>query len=117
MNIESTLIEALSNLVTTPDPVIEYRLHYNESGDIFMCSMQSHPDSTQYIVVTKDQYERYFRYRVVEGKLELIPQNIAIRTPFVKSTKGFRVVKNHASLLLQDNEEYSDIEYYDTRNS
>lgn len=117
MNTESTLLEALSNLIVTPDPIIEYRLHYNDAGDITMCSMQSHPESTQYVVVTKEQYERYFRYRVVQGKLELIEQHNEIRVSFIKSTKGFRVVKNHASLLLQDNEEYPETEYYDTRNS
>ena len=117
MNNESELVKALEELIVTPDPVTEYRLYYDEFGNVVMCMMQGPFPEGRYIVVTKEQYEMYFKYRIVKGKLELIPVNHGYRVPFIKNKKGFRVVKNHASLLLQDNEEYPETEYYDTRNS
>jgi len=118
MNSELELIKALSQLVVTPDPVIEYRMYYDETGTIVMCMMQGpFPDNSSYVIATKEQYELYWKYRVVDGKLELIPDTIDYSAPFVKSNKGFKVVKNNASLLLAEDEEYLNIEYYDTRNS
>ena len=42
-------------LVITHKVEIEYRLHYNELGEITCCTMQQHPDSDSYIVVTKEE--------------------------------------------------------------
>lgn len=118
MSSESELLKALAGLVVTPDPLIEYRLYYDESGSVVMCMMQApFPDNNSYVVVTKEQYELYWKYKVVKGKLELIPTDVGYRTAFVKSASGFRVVKNHAALLLTANEQHTDIEYYDTRTS
>lgn len=118
MSIESDFFEEVNRLlVVTPDPVIEYRLHYNEHGDIVMCSMQQHPESDNYIVTDKETYEMYFRYRVVKGKLELIKHDHGLMASLVKSTKGFKVVRNHAALLLESNETYNDTEYYDSRDN
>ena len=102
-------------MVVTPDPVIEYRLHYNEHGDIYSCTMLDHPADTQYIVADKDTYDLFHRYRVIDGKLVLIPIDDGLQRPLIKSTRGFAVVKNNAALLLE-NEEYNDTEYYDKRN-
>ena len=116
MNSESELIKALQSMVVTEDPPIEYRLHYNAAGDIVMCSMQQHPESESYLVVTKEQYDLYHRYCVVKGKLTLIEHDAGTRVALVTSTTGFAVVKNNAALLLEDNETFNDIEYYDYRN-
>lgn len=118
MSSDSELIKALEGMVITPDPETQYRMYYNEVGDIVMCMMQApFPDNKNYIVASKDQYEIYWRYKVVDGKLELIQHNIDFKVSFIKSNKGFRVVKNHASLLLEQEELFKDIEYYDTRNN
>jgi len=118
MSTELDFFEEVRRLmVVTPDPVIEYRLHYNEHGDIVMCSMQEHPDSDNYIVTDKETYEMYFRYRVVKGKLELIKHDHGLMTSLVKSTKRFTVVRNHAALLLELTETYNDTEYYDSRDN
>ena len=115
MNTDSELIKALNQLIVTEDEPLEYRLHYNDIGDIFMCSMQQHPANENYIVVDREIYDRYFRYRVVNGKLELINQNNGVKPSLVKGTKDFQVVKNNAALLLEENEHYIDTEYYDRR--
>jgi hypothetical protein len=117
MNSEAELLKALNSLVHTEDEPIEYRLHYNESGNIYLCTMVQHPESTQYIVVDKKTYDVYHRYRVVNGKLENIVQNNGLVLQLVKSDKGYKVVKNNAALLIEENETYTNIEYYDRRNN
>lgn len=117
MSNESEFLEEVRRLlVVTPDPVIEYRLHYDDSGDIIMCSMQHHPESNNYVVTDKKTYEMYFRYRVVKGKLELIKHDHGLMSSLIKSTNGFRVVRDHAALLVESNETYNNTEYYDSRN-
>ena len=98
----------------TPEP-IEYRIHYDDTGHITMCSMQQHPDNTRYLVVDKDQYDHYYRYRVniQRKRLEMIALDLGICVQLEKSDHGFAVVKNHAGLVLEDDEYYKEIEYYD----
>jgi hypothetical protein len=117
MSSESELIKALSEMVVTEDPPIEYRLHYNEQGDVYMCSMQQHPDNDKFIVVTREQYDLYFRYRVDHGKLTLIEHDMGIKKPFKLSDRGFKTVKNHPALILLPDETYRETEYYDHRNN
>jgi hypothetical protein len=117
MSSESELIKALSQMVVTQDPPIEYRLHYNEDGNIYMCSMQTHPDSEQYIVVDKETYAVYFRYQVVNKKLKLIEHDTGVRVALLKKESGTPVVKNHASLVIEPNETYPHIEHYEYRNN
>jgi len=95
---------------------IEYRIHYDDTGHIIMCSMQNHPNNQQYLIVDKQSYDQYFRYRVnVKRKtLEKIVIDHGIRVKLKKSNHGFAVVKNQAGLILDADEEYIDIEYYDT---
>ena len=117
MNNESELIKALSEMIITEDEAIEYRLHYNESGDIYLCTMVQHPEGTRYVVVDKETYDVYHRYHVVDGVLEKIVQKNGLFVNLVKSTSGYKVVKNNAALLIEESEEYPDIEYYDRRTS
>lgn len=117
MSSESELIKALESMVITADPVIEYRLYYNEDGDIIACSMQEHLDLPNYVVVDKTIYEMYHRYRVINSKVVLIEHNTGVKVSFVPSSKGFRVVKNNIALLLTTDEVYNDTEYYDYRNN
>ena len=109
--------DEFSNLL---DPVsvteLEYRLHYNELGEITLCTMSDHPDSTQYLVVTKDEYENYFRYCVVKGKLVKIEHDSQYRVRLKKSTTGFPTVAGHAGLVIEENEVYNNIEYYEPNN-
>jgi hypothetical protein len=95
--------------------VLEYRLHYNNDGNIVQCTMIQHPESTQYIVVDRNTYDNYFRYRIANGKLILITQDSVYHVKLTQSTVGFPVVKNHANLLLEVDETYKEIEYYDHR--
>jgi hypothetical protein len=108
-------VALLLNPVITSD--IEYRLHYNVLGEIISCSMIEHPDNTQYLVVTKEEYDTYFQYRVVDNKLKKIDRDAGYRVKLQKSVGGCCVVKDHASLVLEPNETYITTEYYDHRNN
>lgn len=110
-----TVLASLGQII--PDP-IEYRLHYNDAGDITMCSSQNHPVNEQYIIVDKDTYNNYTQYRVnaVHKKLEKIAINLGISVKLKKSDSGYPVVKRHAGLIVESDETYKDVEYYDTVN-
>ena len=97
--------------------IIEYRLHYNDLGEIITCSMIDHPDElTQYLVVDEKTYHNYFRYSVVKGMLKVIEFDSRYSVQLKKSDSGFAVVKDHAGLLIEPNETYKGIEYYDRIN-
>ena len=101
----------VENLIKPITPVVlEYRLYYNEEGDITSCSMQNHAEGN-YIVVTQDEYEHYFQYQVIKGKLVKIDNDARYRVQLAKNTRGFPVVLGHAGLIIED-ETYTDVEYY-----
>jgi hypothetical protein len=97
---------------------IEYRLYYNDLGEIVACSMtEPYEDLPQYKIVTKEQYDKYFDYCVVNHQLEKINKKIANCVKLEKSVTGFCVVKNHASLVLEEQEIHMETEYYAYRNN
>jgi hypothetical protein len=95
---------------------IEYRVHYNDGGEIYLCTMQNHPVETQYLIVTKDEYDNYFNYRIVNGMLKRVVHDGGYHVQLQKSSSGYMTVKGHAGLLLE-NEEYPEIEHYEYRNN
>ena len=97
-----------------PKLELEYRLYYNELGHITSRSSYNHKDGN-YIAVTKDEYDCYFQYQVVNNKLVKIDNDAGYRVQLTKSTQGFRVVQGHAGILIED-EDYTDIEYYERTN-
>ena len=116
MNSIDELIRAfdlIDEIVVEP---VEYRIHHDTAGNITMCTMQDHPDDTQYIVVSKDEYDNYFRYYVVDSKLKKIDIPTSNSIQLTKSDSGYPVVKNHAGILIESNESYAKTEYYDRIN-
>jgi hypothetical protein len=96
---------------------LEYRLYYNELGEIVSGSMVDHSGADNYIVVTPTEYDRYFEYRVVTGQLKKIDRDAGYRVKLKQSTNGYQVVKGHAGLLLEFGETYQKTEYYEYRNN
>jgi len=120
MSLDPELIKELQRLekeMNGPEPIREYRLYYDYTGKITqLAEISPFPEGDKYIVVDKSVYENYFNYHIVNSKAERIVRDIGhLTSSLVKSNSGFRVVKNHAALLLEHDEEYSTIEYYDTR--
>lgn len=116
MNSTNEFLLALSQLQPLVQEPIEYRIHYDSTGNIIMCTMQQHPTDTTYIVVSKYEYDNYFRYTVVDNKLKLIEMNPEQHVQLKKSTTGYKVVKNHAGLIVEPGETYDDVEYYERTN-
>lgn len=79
--------------------------------------MQDHPKTRDYVVVTYDEYTRYFDYCIVRGQLKKIDKAVLPTCQLKKSTTGTAVVLGHAALVLDSTETYSNTEYYDQRNS
>jgi hypothetical protein len=102
----------VESLIEKTVPIeIEYRMYYDQDGNITTCSMQQHQESGDYIVVEKAVYDNYFNYQIINGKLKKIDRSYVHRVQLTKSTQGYKVVSGHAGLLIED-EEYTDIEYY-----
>ena len=103
-------MEQFASIIEDPR---EYRLHYNASGGIYMCTQQNHPTDTEYLVVDEATYLEYQKYQIVKGKLKIIDIDPGYRVQLKKSDAGYKVVKNHAGIVLADDEEYENVEYYD----
>lgn len=116
MNSESEFLAALEQLMSIAEEPIEYRVYYNQDGKITQCSMRNHSTEGNYLIVTADEYENYFRYTVVNCKLKKIDIAYSFHLNLKKGDSQYRVVKNHAGLLLEPDETYTDTEYYDTNN-
>jgi hypothetical protein len=90
---------------------LEYRVYYDDDGIIYRCSMQQH-EPGDYIVVPKEQYDLYYHYRVVRGQMVKIDTDARYRVQLQRSTSGYATVAGHAGLLIEEDEEYPDIEYH-----
>jgi hypothetical protein len=108
-------VNALVTPVNVPD--LEYHWHYDDSGQIYACSMMDHPESESYVIVDKKIYDRYFDYVVVQGRPVKVLSDAGHRVRLKKSTDGgVPVVAGHAALILESTESHTDIEYYAYRN-
>ena len=111
--------QEFASLVVQPTtPKIEYRLYYNEFGEITLGTntVNDSMPTGDFLVVTEDEYTHYYQYKVVKGKLKVIAKDPGYVVQLEKATTGYTVVANHASLLLESSDEYNDVEYYDKRN-
>jgi hypothetical protein len=48
---ELEFLEAMQKFEVIIEEPREYRLHYDSSGGIYMCTQQNHPKNTDYLVV------------------------------------------------------------------
>jgi hypothetical protein len=115
---EEEFNRAMASFGTIVPDAVEYRLHYDDFGRIIMCSQQNHPDSTQYLVVSREEYDNYSQYiiDVEKKKLKKVVINPGVSVQLKRSTKGYAVVRHHAGLIVEEGEQYKDIEYYESNN-
>lgn len=102
-----------------PKIIKEYRLYHNEDGTIIGLWESDHPAGDNYIVLDDPgvfHSANTLLLRVQNKKLTVLDPQAPARIRLQKSNTGFRVVKSHAALILEVNEEYSEIEYYDRTN-
>ena len=97
-------------------PVIrEYRFYYDTNGRIYLCTnvKQDQPESGDYVVVDQKTYDQNHLYRIVNGQVVKKETDLVYRCQLQSSNTGFRVVAGHAGLILENDEEYTNTEYYD----
>lgn len=105
------------DLVEPPKTIeYEYRLYYNHEGTVYRAtSLKSDPmESSNYIIVDEQIYKNFVRYKIENGVPVLIPGSVGyVANQLVRSSSGVAVVQNHMSLPLIEENEYTQIEYYD----
>lgn len=99
-----------------PKSITEYRLYYNDQGEITAYCETDHPPDTQYIVL--DNPDQYFKQnthqlRVIDGVLVTIEKKLKTPGLLTKSNTGQPVVSGMAAIAIMPNETYNKIEYYD----
>jgi hypothetical protein len=68
------------------------------------------------LVVTKQEYDNYAKYAVdtKTKKLKVVfVLNPGVSVQLKRSTKGWCAVKNHAGIILENDETYNQVEYYE----
>ena len=113
MNTTDEFIKAMQAIEPISEPKVEYRFYYDDSGKITTCSQTNHQEHGEYLVVTEHEYRHYYRYYIENDKLKMIDINPRYRVQLKRSSQGYRVVHNHAGIILASDEEYENVEYYD----
>lgn len=98
-----------------PEFVKEFRVYYNEFGEVTGYCETDHPPDTNYIVIENPNVvfgTNTSKLRVVDGELKIIEPKLT-RTRLAKFHTGQLVVQGIAALALEPGEQYSNTEYYD----
>ena len=117
MNELEKFLAEVAALVDAPkEIVVEYRVFYDDTGEIVGQSMtEPHLEGT-YIIVTKEEYNNIHKYaKVKDGELKLRTLNAGYKRQLIPGGKPFVVVKNHAGILLEQDETYDNTEQYGYR--
>lgn len=98
----------------------EFRLYYRDDGTIIGLWEIDHPAGNNYIVL--EQVDEFYNnnthnLRVKNKKLILLDSRAPNKVKLAKSSTGIKVVKGHAALVVNENEFYKEIEYYDQTNN
>lgn len=99
-----------------PKSITEYRLYYNDQGEITGYCETDHPQDTQYIILENpDQYfkQNTHMLRVIDGVLVTIEKTFKTPGLLTKNNTGQPVVSGMATIAIMPNETYDKVEYYD----
>lgn len=94
--------------------VEEYRAYYNEQGKVQFLAANTFPEGDNWINITREFYvaQKFNFSWVIDGKLvEKLPTNKHYFS-LTQGIKDVKIVKNHAGIVIDDNEEYPDVDYY-----
>ena len=103
-----------------PKIVKEYRLYYNSDGTVIGLWETDHPVGDNYIVLDDPgvfNSSNTLMLRVQNKKLVVLDPQAPLRTRLKKSSQGFTVVRGHAAVIVEQDETYTEIEYYDRTNN
>jgi hypothetical protein len=97
----------------------EYRLYYDEVGNIIGLWETGHPENNNFIVLDDPSvfyHNNTSLLKVKNKKLVVLDPQAPQRIRLQKGRSECRVVQGHAALLLEPNENFEKIEYYDRTN-
>jgi len=117
MNELEKFLAEVAALVDAPKEIVkEYRVFYDDNGEIIGQSMTEPHLEGSYIVVTEEEYNNIHKYaKVKDGELKLKVFNPGYKRQLIPGVAQFTVVKNHAGILLEQDETYDDTEQYGYR--
>lgn len=115
-------LEFLKGFMSVETIVIkeEYRAYYDDADKILYTAANNFPDdNNKWISITKTDYQKLeCQWLWIEnGKIVERKPNYNYYFSLHPSTKGVKIVKDHAGIVIESGEEYSDVAYYDKRNS
>jgi len=117
---DNELLKAFQELIKpVSNCVVEYRAYYNDRGEIVSVCSESKdtPMAENSIVIPVEVYEKSHKFLVINKQIVAkFSEDLGIRPALIKSKTGFKVVKNNPALLVEKEENYTNIEYYDYRN-
>lgn len=101
---------------TKPD---EYRAYYDDEGTVIFFAANQFPLKGNWININRDLYitHDWTNLKVVDNTIKKVVPTTSFRVQLTKSDRGFSTVKNHAGIILEENEQYLDIDHYDLRNN
>lgn len=109
----SSLLEAFQTVdIKEPSTRVEYRLYYNVDGKPMFMSSDTNAEGN-YINIDQATYEQGIAptMRVVDNDLTYIEQ-VNFKKNLEKANYGYKVVKNHPALIIEDTEQFDQVEYY-----
>ena len=117
LSAEEEFLKAVNNILEV-QVVEEYRAYYDEDGWITGFTASGFPEGDNWIHIDRELYitHNWRDLKLVDGKIVHVPPTYYHYFPLTKSDKGVKVVKYHASVVVEPHEEYNEVEYYD-RNS
>jgi hypothetical protein len=114
-------LEFLKGLMSVEPIVVkeEYRAYYDDTDKILYTAANDFPENNNWISITKVEYQTLeCQWLWLEkGKIVERKPNYNYYFSLHTSTKGVKIVKNHAGIVVEPGEEYIDVGYYDKRNS
>jgi hypothetical protein len=118
----TTTEEEFIKAITSFEPIVvkeEYRAYYdNDNKIMYLMANQFPDDNNNWIPITKVQYQTLECQWLWLEKDQLVERKPVYNHYFslTPSTKGVKIVKNHAGIVVEQDEEYPDVGYYDKIN-
>lgn len=115
---EEEFIKAMNSI----KPIVvkeEYRAYYDDNYKILYTMANQFPDDDDnWLTITKEQYQTLECQWLWVEKGQIVERKPDYNYYFSlrPSTKGVKIVKNHAGIVVEPGEEYPDVGYYDKIN-
>jgi hypothetical protein len=98
----------------------EYRAYYDDTGKILYTMANTFPENNEnWVPITKIEYQTLECQWLWVEKGQIVERKPTYNYYFslTLSTKGVKIVKNHAGIVVEPGEKYTDVGYYDKRNN